>query len=198
MKILFNWCQSFSDNSEWHNDEEILSLEILQKEGRLDIVISNAGMGISGPVEDAKFSDIQRIININFLGSVNVVKAVLPIMRTQGYGKIICTSSVASFVPLPFQAFYSASKSALDSFVDATRSEVKSFGIDIMCVHPGDVRTGFTLARDKQELKEDSPYRQICNNCVGHMEKDEQSGMTADYVANKIYNQSLKNGYKCR
>ena len=172
--------------------------EIAEKEGKIDIVVSNAGIGISGPVETADIEDVRKIMNINFLGSFNVIKASIAIMHKQGYGRIICTSLVASFVPLPFQAFYSASKSALDSLVDATRSEVKSFGVQILSVHPGDVKTGFTGARDKQNLNEDDPYSKVCTKCVGQMERDEQGGMTADYVAGKIYKISLKKHYRVR
>lgn len=179
-------------------DIEALIQEIYDKHTRLDIVISNAGMGISGPVETADTEDIKKIMDINFIGTVSVVQSVLPVMRKQGYGRIICTSSVASYVPLPFQAFYSASKSAMDTFVDATRSEVKAFGVEILCVHPGDVKTGFTSAREKNELPEDNPYKAICDRCVGHMERDEQGGMTAEYVAKKIYKISLKKRFKLR
>ena len=172
--------------------------EIVAKEGKIDIVISNAGLGISGPVEMAEVNEIKKIMDVNFLGSVNIVKAVLPYMRERQKGRIVCTSSVGSFVALPFQAFYSASKAALDTFVDATRSEVKAFGVEIFSVHPGDVSTGFTGARTKQPLDTDNPYATTCEKCVGQMEKDEQGGMSADYVADKIYKIATKKHYKLR
>ncbi len=171
---------------------------VIADEGKIDILISNVGMGISGPVEEATVSDIQQITNVNFLGSVYVIQAVLPHMRRQGFGTIVCISSVGSFVPLPFQAFYSATKSALDTLVDATRSEVKQFGVKIVCVHPGDVKTGFTGARHKQNMDENNPYKNVCEHCVSAMERDEQSGMTPDYVASKIYKVATKRNPKLR
>ena len=172
--------------------------KVSKKEGKIDIVISNAGMGISGPVEYATSEEIEKIFDINLIGSANVIRAVLPVLRTQGYGRIVCTSSVGSYVALPFQAFYSASKAGLDALVDATRSEVKAFGVEILCVHPGDVKTGFTGARKKQELAEGNPYKKICDNAISSMEKDEQGGMPPEYVANKIVKIATKKGYKTR
>ncbi len=172
--------------------------EIIAKEGKIDIVINNAGMGISGPTENVSIDDVKKIMEINFVGVVNVVKSVLPSMRERGEGRIVCVSSVGSLVALPFQSFYSASKSALDSFVDATRSEIKKFGVQILCVHPGDVQTGFTSAREKFAMPEDNPYKETCERCVGHMEKDEENGMTPAYVANKIYKISVRKRYKLR
>lgn len=172
--------------------------KILIKEGKIDIVINNAGMGISGPVENTDINDVNKIMDINFVSIVNIVKLVLPSMRERGQGRIVCVSSVGSMVALPFQAFYSASKSALDTFVDATRSEIKNFGVQILSVHPGDVKTGFTSAREKFVMEESNPYKDTCEKCVGQMEKDEQGGMTPTYVANKIYKISVKKRFKLR
>ncbi len=182
-------------------DEEGMSKvvhDIVEKEGHIDILISNAGIGISGPVENATLAEIKRIMDINFIGSVIAVKAVLPYMRERGCGRIVCVSSVGSMVALPFQSFYTASKAALDGFVDGVRSEIKSFGIEIFCVHPGDVKTGFTATRVKQEIDETNPYSNVCDKCVGHMERDEQSGMAPEYVAGKIYKTATRRGYKLR
>ena len=171
---------------------------VVAETGKIDVLISNVGMGISGAVENATVKDIKQITDVNFLGSVYVIQAVLPHMRAAGCGRIVCTSSVGSFVPLPFQAFYSATKSALDTLVDALRSEVKQFGIKVICVHPGDVKTGFTGARHKQDMDDNDPYKVICEHCVGAMERDEQSGMTPEYVASKIYKVATKRNPKLR
>ena len=129
--------------------------EIYEKEGRIDVLINNAGMGISGAVEYTKEEDIKKIFDINVLALVNACKLVIPYMRAQGGGKIINVSSVASFVPIPFQAFYSVTKSAVQQFSYALRLEVKPFKIGVSVVCPGDTKTGFTSARVKDRVEQD-------------------------------------------
>ncbi len=172
--------------------------DIVAKEGRIDILISNAGMGISGPVENATIDEIKKIMDVNFLGSVIAVKAVLPYMRERGCGRIVCVSSMGSLVALPFQSFYTASKTALDGFVDGLRSEIKMFGVQAICVHPGDVKTGFTSAREKGAIDPNNPYAELCERAVGHMERDEQSGMTSEYAGDKLYKIATRRRIKLR
>ena len=160
--------------------------KIIDREKSIDILISNAGMGISGPVETAKIEDVQKLLNVNFFGMVNCVQAVLPYMRERKSGKIIMTSSLGSKVGLPFQSFYSASKSALDSLGFALNLEVKRFGIQCLNILPGDTRTGFTGARVKQDDESAGIYSEVMERCVGKMEKDERNGMKVEKVA-KVY-----------
>jgi len=159
--------------------------KVVEKEGKIDILLANAGMGISGPIEHTSVQDASRIMNVNFLGAFHTIKAVLPIMRQQNYGRIVVTSSVASFVPLPFQGFYSASKSALDNLIVALRAEISEYkNIKIVSVQPGDASTGFTDSRKKAENNAD--YAQ-CEKSVSKMEKDEKNGMTPLAVAKVMY-----------
>lgn len=160
--------------------------EIIDREKCIDILISNAGMGISGPVETTKIEDVQKLMNVNFFGMVNCVQAVLPYMRERKSGKIIMTSSLGSKVGLPFQSFYSASKSALDSLGFALNLEVKRFGIQCLNILPGDTRTGFTGARVKQDDDNAGVYSEVMERSVGKMEKDECNGMKVEKVA-KVY-----------
>jgi NAD(P)-dependent dehydrogenase (short-subunit alcohol dehydrogenase family) len=99
---------------------------VLEKEGRIDVLLCNAGMGISGPVEESPLEDIRRQMDINFLGAVQLIQAVLPAMRQAGSGRILVTGSIAGRIGLPFQAFYSASKFALEGFVEALRMEIRA------------------------------------------------------------------------
>ena len=160
--------------------------EIIEREKGIDILINNAGMGISGPVETAKIEEVQKLMDVNFFGMLNCVQAVLPYMRERKSGKIIITSSLGSKVGLPFQAFYSASKSALDSLGFALNLEVKRFGIQCLNILPGDTRTGFTGARVKQDDKSAGVYSEVMERSVGKMEKDERNGMAVEKVA-KVY-----------
>lgn len=166
--------------------------KIIEEQGHIDILINNAGMGISGPIEYAGEEEAKKIIDVNFFGAWHMIKAALPFMREKNDGTIVNVSSFASFTPIPFQAFYSASKAALDSLSVALRSEVKGFNIKVATIHPGDVKTGFTGAREKNTLKAGDPYAKICNNAVSQMEKDEQSGMNASYAAKVIFKVATK------
>ncbi len=154
---------------------------VFQKEGQIDLLINNAGMGISGPVEFTETEDMKRIMDVNFYGQVYCAKAVLPYMRARRSGRIVCTSSVAAPIAIPYQAFYSTSKAAVSAMALALRNEVKSFGIDVCAVMPGDASTGFTDARKKQSAG-DAIYTHN-QSAVAAMEKDERSGMTPDDVA---------------
>ena len=174
------------------NECESFINEIITNHGKIDILINNAGMGISAPVEFTNMQDAKRLFDVNFFGSVNMAKCVLPYMRENNSGHIINVSSVASFVPIPFQIFYSSSKAALDTFASGLRSELKGYNVQITNVHPGDVKTGFTASRKKELLEDSNPYAKNYNSAVGHMEHDEQNGMSPVKVAKKIYKLSFK------
>ena len=117
--------------------------------GRIDLVVNNAGFGISGAVECTAPEKARRLFDVDFFGVVNVNHAVLPRMRRAGGGRIVHVSSVAAPVAIPFQAYYSAAKAAINAYSSALRCEVAPFGIDVCAVMPGDLKTGFTAAREK-------------------------------------------------
>lgn len=150
--------------------------QILNEQGRLDIVVNNAGFGISGAVEFTDLARAKRQFDVNFFGMVTVCKAVIPVMRAQGRGRIVNISSVAAPVAIPFQAFYSASKAAINSFTCALQGEVRPFGITLCAVMPGDIATGFTAAREK-EVQGDDVYAGRIARSVAKMEQDERGGM---------------------
>ena len=175
---------------------EKLVKTVVEECGKIDVLINNAGIGISGPIENTNIDDAKKLFDVNFFGAVNLTKSVLPYMREQKGGKIINISSVASFVPIPFQVFYSASKSALDIFASGLRSEVKCFNIKVANIHPGDVRTEFTERRKKALLDENNPYAKNCNNAVKNMEKDEINGMSPSKIAKVVFKVANKNNPK--
>lgn len=159
---------------------------IVKEEGRIDLLISNAGFGISGAIEETSLADAKRQLEVNFFGFFNCAKQVLPYMRAQKSGCIAAVSSVAGALAIPFQAFYSASKAAINSLVLSLANEVRPFGIRVLAILPGDVRTGFTAAREKATAESGSPYGERMERSVAGMERDEQGGMTPDYVAKRI------------
>ena len=159
--------------------------QVLDKAGKIDVLISNAGYGISGAVEFTTTEDAHRQMEVNFFGALNSVQAVLPSMRERQSGRIIFTSSVAAVLSIPYQSFYSASKAAVNALALALQNEVRSFGIHVSVLMPGDVSTGFTAARKKSE-EGINAYGNI-RKAVAAMEKDEQGGMSPRQMANDLY-----------
>ena len=166
--------------------------QVLDENGRIDILINNAGFGISGAVEFTETSDAQRLFDVNFFGMVRMNRAILPLMREQGHGRIVNLSSVAAPVPIPFQTYYSAGKAAVNSYTMALSNEVKPFGITVAAVMPGDIKTGFTAARKKNTAGDDIYGGRIAK-CVAVMEHDEQNGMEAALAGRFIAKTALKN-----
>ena len=165
--------------------------EVARREGRIDLLCANAGMGISGPVEFASPEATRKIMNVNFFGQVYAAQAVLPYMRAQKSGTIVFTSSVAAPIAIPYQSFYSASKSAINSIALALRNEVREYGIRVSAVMPGDSSTGFTDAREKlhdtgtaapENASENTAYPR-CDAAVASMERDERGGIPPARVA---------------
>lgn len=169
--------------------------QILEAEGRIHILVNCAGNGISGAVEFTPLQDAKAQFEVNFFGMVNMNKAVLPVMRGQGGGRIVNISSVAAVAHIPFQAFYSASKAAIDSYTCALANEVKPFGITVTCVQPGDIRTGFTDARHKSAAGDDV-YGGRISKSVSGMEKDEENGMAPETAGKYIAKIALKRKVK--
>ena len=159
--------------------------EIVDMVGNIDALINNAGMGISGAAEYATEEDIKKVFDINLLALINASKEVTPYLKKNGSGKIINISSVAAIIPIPFQAYYSASKAAVLSFSYALRLELKNFNIDVSAVLPGDTKSGFTSARVKNQSGED--YNGRIERSVNKMEKDEQKGMPPESVSKVIF-----------
>ena len=179
-------------------DEQTLAAavaEILQREDHIDVVINNAGFGISGAVEFTKTEDAQHQLDVNFFGMVRMNRQVLPILRKQGYGRIVNLSSVAGAIAIPFQTYYSASKAAINSYTMALANEVKPFGIQVCCVQPGDIRTGFTAAREKNQMGDDIYGGRIARSVAG-MERDEQTGMAPEKAGAFIAHVATRKGSK--
>ena len=155
--------------------------QVMDAEGRIDILVNNAGFGISGAIEFTSTADAKSLFDVNFFGMVNMNRAVLPVMRQQGGGRIVNMSSVAAPIAIPFQAYYSASKAAVRTYSLALASEVRPFGIEVCVIMPGDIATGFTAARRKVSEGDDI-YGGRISRSVARMEHDEQTGMTAEFA----------------
>ena len=168
---------------------------VLDKEGRIDILVNCAGFGISGAGELTPLEAAKKQLDVNLYGTANMVNAVIPAMRAQGGGRIVNTGSVAGFVPIPFQTWYSASKAAVQSYTMAMANELSPFGITLTAVLPGDTRTGFTAARQKIDDPE-GLYGGRIERSVTRMEHDEQHGVPAETVGALIARVALKRRVK--
>lgn len=159
--------------------------DIFDIEGRIDVVINNAGFGISGSIEDTSLKDANELMNVNFMGVFHSTKAALPLLRQSGGGKIINMSSVAARLAIPFQAFYSSSKAAINAFSEALNNEVSPMNIQVCALMPGDIKTGFTKNRRKNEV-DSIVYAKRVDQSVGVMENDERNGMDPIVAAKVI------------
>lgn len=160
--------------------------EIIRREGRLDILINNAGFGIAGAVEETDISQMRSQLETNLFGVHRMCKKVLPIMREQCGGRIINISSVAGFIAIPYQAFYSVSKYGIEGYSRALRAEAMQFGIKVTLIQPGDTKTGFTDGRITVSSNNSDAYTKKMNSSVKRMEHDEQNGASPVKIAKAI------------
>ena len=132
---------------------------VLSSTSKIDVLINNAGAGITGPMEEIPDAEIKRNFETNFFGPINVIKAVLPSMRLQNSGLIINITSIAGYMGLPYRGIYSASKGALELVTESFRMELKDFNIEVTNVAPGDFATNIAAGRYHAPVLEDSPYK---------------------------------------
>lgn len=161
--------------------------EVIQKEGQLDVVINNAGVGITGPIEEIPTEEIRNNFETNLFGPIEVMKAALPQMRMQKSGLIINITSIAGYMGLPYRGIYSASKGALELITEALRMEVKSFGIQITNVAPGDFATNIAAGRYHAPVIKGSAYELPYGNTLKEMDLHVDSGSDPNEMAAAIY-----------
>lgn len=169
--------------------------QVLAQEGRVDLLVNCAGYGISGAVEFTQREDAHRQMEVNLFGTDNLCRAVLPAMRRQGRGRIVNVSSMAAPLPIPFQAWYSVSKAAVNAYTGALINEVRPYGVSLCAVMPGDIRTGFTAAR-KKDAQGDDAYGGRISRSVAKMERDERGGMDPEVAGRAIARIALKKRVK--
>lgn len=146
---------------------------VLEAEGRIDVLINNAGYGFFGPIEEVPISEAKRQFDVNVFGAMRLVQLVLPAMRKQGSGRIINTSSMGGLFTTYFGGWYHATKYALESLSDALRMELKPFGIDVVLIEPGCIKTpwGGIAAKHLKETAEGTPYQKESFRAGAIMEK---------------------------
>lgn len=162
--------------------------DVLEIEGRIDVLINNAGMHSGGPIETLPLETIKLQMDTNFIGIVHLIREVLPVMRKQGGGTIINFSSIGGLMGLPFQAFYSAGKFAIEGFSEALRMEVKQFSIKIVLINPGDFHTSNSANRRNflASTGVGDPYQKQFGKSLAQIEKDEAQGWNPLILGQKI------------
>jgi len=158
---------------------------VIERFGRLDVLVNNAGTGAAGAAEESSVAQIQRVFDINFFGLVRMTKAVLPHMRAAGTGRIINISSVLGLVPAPYMASYAATKHAIEGYSESVDHEVREYGIRVLLVEPAYTRTGF----DAKAIQPDAPlpiYAEQRNVFDGVMARAMADGDDPTIVARAI------------
>jgi NAD(P)-dependent dehydrogenase (short-subunit alcohol dehydrogenase family) len=127
------------------SDESVAAVveQVVERFGRIDVLVNNAGLGTNGAAEESSVGQAQRVFDVNVFGLMRMTKAVLPHMRARGRGRIINISSVFGFVPSPFMAVYGASKHAVEGYSESLDHEVREHGVRVLLVEPGTTSTPF-------------------------------------------------------
>jgi NAD(P)-dependent dehydrogenase (short-subunit alcohol dehydrogenase family) len=156
--------------------------EVLRRHGRIDALVAAAGWAVSGAAEFTPLEDARELFETNFWGCVRVVQAVLPQMRAQRSGRILLVGSMAGLVGLPFEAYYSASKFALEGFGESLAYEVAPFGITVTLLQPANVATDFRW-RLCAEADTEGVYATAAAKALGITKRNLANGVPPDHVA---------------
>lgn len=145
--------------------------EVLHAEGRIDVLVNNAGYGQLGAIENVSLEEARRQVEVNLFGLARLTQLVLPVMRQQGSGRIVNTSSVAGKMVIYFGGWYNVTKYAVEAFSDALRMEVKPFGIDVVKIEPGAIKTdwGLIAAENLRSSSEGTAYEATGNRWANSM-----------------------------
>ena len=141
-----------------YQDAETITDYLISKHGKIDILINNAGISITGPVESSEMDNIKNLFDTNFFGHINLIQNVVPHMRKNMSGLIINITSIAGYLGLPFQSIYCASKASLNLLGESLNMELKNFNVKVVNLAPGDYKTEIIDNRRDSILDNNSPY----------------------------------------
>ncbi len=161
--------------------------EVIASAGKIDVLINNAGVGITGPIEETPDEEIKKAFDTNYFGPINVIKAVLPQMRKNNTGLIINVTSIAGYMGLPYRGIYSASKGALEITTEAFRMELKDSNIKMTNIAPGDFATNIAAGRYHAPVIAGSPYEKPYGNTLKIMNEHVDQGKDPNMMAKVIY-----------
>lgn len=159
--------------------------EVLSRTGRIDAIVNNAGVDMLGAIEETTAQEALDLFQTNFFGVHRLIRAVLPTMRGQQFGRIVTIGSIAGFLPTPFNAFYSASKHALEGYCETLDYEVRPFGIRTTLIEPGFIRTNLR-ANKKRVANSIEAYQETRNRASGGFDDSVGKGMDPSRVAEVV------------
>ena len=156
--------------------------EVIKIEGKIDVLINNAGYGSYGAVEDVPLEEAKKQFEVNIFGLARITQLVLPSMRANKYGKIVNISSMGGKMYTPFGAWYHATKYALEGWSDCLRLETKPFGIDVILIEPGAIKTpwGTIAANNLRQTSEKGAYTKMASKTASGLEKRYNSNQPSD------------------
>ncbi|WP_442844867.1 SDR family oxidoreductase [Leeuwenhoekiella sp. H156] len=160
---------------------------VLEQEGTIDVLINNAGKGITGPLEEIPEEELKSVFETNYFGPIAVMKAVLPTMRKQRRGLIINVTSIAGYMGLPYRSAYSATKGALSLTTEALRMELREFNVKLTNVAPGDFATNIASGRYHAPLREDSDYASNYGKSLALMDEHVDEGEDPMLMAKAVF-----------
>ena len=173
---------------------------LVEKEGRIDVLVNNAGVGITGAIEETPMEEVYKVFQTNLYGPMEMINTALPHMRNNGGGYIINITSIAGYMGLPYRGVYSATKGALELMTEAYRMEIKQFNIQMTNVAPGDFATNIAAGRYHAPVLENSPYKKVYSNTLkmmdNHVDTGENPIKMAKVIHKIIENKSPKIHYK--
>jgi len=162
--------------------------DVVEKEGRIDVLINNGGMHTGGAIETTPAEYARLQMETSFMGMVNLTREALPVMRRAGGGTIINISSIGGLMGLPFQAYYSAAKFAVEGFSEALRMETGMFNIKVVVINPGDFKTNNSANRRGYLAPSvpDDPYHEQFEKTLAVIENDEAGGGDPTVLASRL------------
>lgn len=172
------------------NDNQSIKLavkKILTDTGRIDVLINNAGYGMFGPVEEITTQEVKKQFETNFFGTIRLIKAIVPIMRKQGNGTIVNISSMVGRFGVPLNSAYVSSKFAVEGLSESISFELEEYGIRVIVIEPGVVKSDFFQNVKVKGMNLESPYHKLMERRVNFLDKAMKNSLTSSYdVADTI------------
>ncbi len=181
------------------NDQGSIDLffaELQSKTSQVDVLVNNAGVGITGAVEEVNLTALRAHFDTNFFGPLAIIQQILPLMRKNKGGKIINITSIGASMGLPFRGGYSASKGALQIISEALRMEVAQFGIEVCTLAPGDYATDIASRRYYEPNKKGSPYEKLYQESLATMDEHVDDGNNPIEIAQAVAQLIKKNNWQ--
>ena len=172
------------------NDNQSIKIavkKILTDTGRIDVLINNAGYGMFGPVEEITTQEVKKQFETNFFGTIRLIKAIVPIMRKEGNGTIVNISSMVGRFGVPLNSAYVSSKFAVEGLSESISFELEEFGIRVIVIEPGVVKSDFFHNVKVKGMNLESPYHKLMERRVNFLDKAMKNSLTSSYdVADTI------------